>query len=194
MLDRTDLARAGGVGMGVRVTRRDGRGTPGPVRVSIDYSGFRYAHGGHFASRLHLVALPACALTTPGADGCSADDVTSLPVTNDVAAGSLTATVQADGDPDAGVTVLESGPRGKSAFLPPATGPARTGGTVYALVSGSSSDAGDYRASSLKPSGSWNVSTGPAPSSTACPYRSPHRRRVTRRPCRCRTTPSPWTP
>ncbi|MFG2355542.1 RHS repeat-associated core domain-containing protein [Streptomyces sp. NPDC048521] len=161
VLDRAQLKRTSGIGLGVQVTRRDGRGTPGPVNVSIDYSKFKYAYGGNFASRLRLVALPACALTTPKAKGCSTADPRPVPVINDVAKGTLTATVQADPDPQTEISVIQPDQRTKSTFQSSAmTTSATSGGTVYALAPGSSSDAGDYRASSLKPSGSWNVSVG----------------------------------
>ncbi|MES4890911.1 RHS repeat-associated core domain-containing protein [Streptomyces sp. NPDC096012] len=174
VLDRTQLKRTNGIGMGVQVTRRDGRGTPGPVDVSFDYSTFKYAYGGNFASRLRLVALPACALTTPKAKGCSTASPRPVPVTNNVARGTLTATVQADGDPKTVISVIQPGPQAKSAFQSPATtAAATTGGTVYALASTSSSDAGDYRASSLKPSGSWNVSVGSGAFSYDLPIQAP---------------------
>ncbi|MFF7261395.1 RHS repeat-associated core domain-containing protein [Streptomyces sp. NPDC008159] len=155
VLDHKSLAGVGGVGLGVEVTRRDGTATAGPVQVTFDYSGFKYAHGGNFASRLRLVALPACALTTPKAKGCSPGKAKPVPVTNDVADGTLTATVQADGDPTADQPALR-----ESSGLSRSTMAATSSATVYAMTSGSSSDAGDYRASSLKPSGSWSVSTG----------------------------------
>lgn len=54
--------------------------TPGPsaaaasgtgrVKVGLDYSSFSQAIGGNYASRLHLVELPACALTTPQLAKC----------------------------------------------------------------------------------------------------------------------------
>ncbi|WP_327129673.1 polymorphic toxin-type HINT domain-containing protein [Streptomyces sp. NBC_01727] len=130
------------------------------MRVTVDYSTFRYAYGGNFASRLRLVALPACALTTPKVKGCSPDHPKYVPVTNDVARNMITATVQADGDPDVGVSLIEPGGSGSSGFEASPTPAASSSGMVYALASGSSSEAGDYRATSLKPSGSWNVSTG----------------------------------
>ncbi|WP_078652672.1 RHS repeat-associated core domain-containing protein [Streptomyces sp. NRRL F-525] len=161
VLDRAQLAPAGGTGVGVRVTRRDGTGTPGPVRVAIDYSGFKDAYGGNFASRLRLVALPACTLTTPNVKGCSHDTPKSVPITNDTAKNTITATVQADGDPAARVSVIQPNGSTLSQFQSAQTLAATTdSGTVYALASGSSSDAGDYRASTLSPTGSWNVSKG----------------------------------
>ena len=60
----------------------------GKATVSVDYSAFRYAVGGGWASRLRLWQVPACALTTPDAPGCRS---TALKSTNDVAAGVVTA-------------------------------------------------------------------------------------------------------
>ncbi|MFJ4681932.1 polymorphic toxin-type HINT domain-containing protein [Streptomyces sp. NPDC088789] len=141
VLDRQEVAPAGGVGMGLQITRTDGVDAPGQVEVAIDYSGFQYAYGGDFASRLRLVRLPACALQTPSAEECTGRE--QVPVDNDTAQGTLTATVVAD--PDAGG---------------PATQLGSASASVYALTTGSSSDKGDYRASTLSPTGSWEVATG----------------------------------
>ncbi|MGW2449119.1 RHS repeat-associated core domain-containing protein [Streptomyces sp. NPDC001675] len=141
VLDRQDVAPVGGVAMGLQVSRTDGVASPGQVQVAIDYSGFKYAYGGDFASRLRLVKLPECALQTPEAEGCT--DREFVPVDNDTAKGTLTATVQAEPDSDGLSTQLVSG-----------------SSSVYALSTGSSSDKGDYRASTLSPTGSWDVATG----------------------------------
>ncbi|MGW2525033.1 RHS repeat-associated core domain-containing protein [Streptomyces sp. NPDC001617] len=42
----------------------------GRVKVGLDYGAFREAVGGNYASRLRLVELPACALTTPQLAKC----------------------------------------------------------------------------------------------------------------------------
>ncbi|MEU2065193.1 RHS repeat-associated core domain-containing protein [Streptomyces sp. NPDC013455] len=141
VLDREDVAVAGGVGLGLQVIRTDGVTSPGQVQVAIDYSGFKYAYGGDFASRLRLMKLPACALQTPEAEGCT--DRGFVPVDNDTVKGTLTATVEAEPDTDGLSTQLDSG-----------------SSSVYALSTGSSSDKGDYRASTLSPTGSWGVATG----------------------------------
>jgi RHS repeat-associated protein len=52
------------------LARADGTAAPGRVHVSFDFSGFRYAYGGSYASRLRLVELPACALTSPKVPAC----------------------------------------------------------------------------------------------------------------------------
>src|SRR5947207_193669 len=58
----------------------------GRVGVQLDYGSFRDAYGGDWAARLHLVRLPECALTTPAAAACQAEDLltTNDPVTRPV--------------------------------------------------------------------------------------------------------------
>ncbi|MGW0844988.1 RHS repeat-associated core domain-containing protein [Streptomyces sp. NPDC002787] len=170
VLDHKRLSPVGGIGLGVEVTRRDGTATAGPVQVTFDYSGFKYAYGGNFASRLRLVSLPACALTTPKAKGCSLGKAMPVPVSNNVAKGTITATVQADGDPTAERFALDTAGSDLSRSTLATTA---SSATVYALTSGSSSEAGDYRASSLKPSGSWNVSIGSGAFTYDLPMQAP---------------------
>lgn len=147
VLDRGDVAPAGGIGMGLEVTRTDGVEAPGQVQVAIDYSGFKYAYGADFASRLRLVKLPECALQTPQGQDCTGREF--IPVDNDTKSGTLTATVTAAADTNtAGVSTQLMREAGTSSS------------SVYALTTGSSSDAGDYRASTLSPTGAWEVSTG----------------------------------
>ncbi|MFF6781959.1 RHS repeat-associated core domain-containing protein [Streptomyces sp. NPDC012510] len=154
VLDRSEVEPVGGIGMGLRLTRDDEVEAPGPVRVTLDYSGFKYAHGGDFADRLRLVQMPACALTTPEREGCSPDLKQFVDTDNDVRSGTLSATVYADADPTAVSADDDSSPLSRSTYA------TATGATVLAVTSGSSSDEGDYRASTLSPSGSWDVSTG----------------------------------
>ncbi|MGW0928208.1 polymorphic toxin-type HINT domain-containing protein [Streptomyces sp. NPDC002644] len=154
VLDRQDVEPAGGIGLGLQVTRTDGADVPGPVQVDIDYSGFKYAFGGDFADRLQLVRMPACALTTPEQEGCAEREV--VPAENDTASGTLTATVTAE--PEAGLT---------------AQAVSSTSGSVYTLATGSSSDKGDYRASTLSPTGSWSVATGSGAFNYSLPVQLP---------------------
>jgi RHS repeat-associated protein len=42
----------------------------GNIRVGLDYSSFAQAYGGNYGTRLRLVRLPACALTTPQVAAC----------------------------------------------------------------------------------------------------------------------------
>jgi YD repeat-containing protein len=70
MASRQAAAAAGISGVIFSVAQPSGvRGTP-DVHVSLDYSSFAFASGGDYASRLRLVELPACALTTPDVPAC----------------------------------------------------------------------------------------------------------------------------
>ncbi|MFF5077405.1 RHS repeat-associated core domain-containing protein [Actinoplanes sp. NPDC000266] len=65
-----DQAKARRAGVhGVMFTVRGVEGS-GRVRVEVDPSAFRNAYGGAYASRLRLVRLPSCALTTPDLVEC----------------------------------------------------------------------------------------------------------------------------
>ncbi|MFF7389756.1 RHS repeat-associated core domain-containing protein [Streptomyces scabiei] len=167
VLDRSQVESVGGIGMGLRLTREDSVGDPGPVRVTLDYSGFEYAHGGDLADRLRLVQMPACALTTPEKKGCSPDLKQFVPADNDVEAGTLAATVYADADPAATTVDDDSNRLSRSTYA------AASGATVLAVTSGSSSDEGDYRATTLSPSGSWDVSTGSGAFTYSLPIQLP---------------------
>ena len=51
----------------MRVARADGAADRRHRRTSsVDYRSFATAYGADWATRLRLVSLPACALTTPG--------------------------------------------------------------------------------------------------------------------------------
>ncbi|MFJ9713415.1 RHS repeat domain-containing protein [Streptomyces sp. NPDC101234] len=106
------------------------------LRVSLDYSSFSDVYGGNFGPRLHLVTLPACALTTPAKKACR----TQTPVKgadNNAQAQTLTGTVSA--------STLKAGTP-----------------TLLAAAADSSGGGGDYGATSLSPSATWEAggSTG----------------------------------
>jgi len=101
-------AAAGTDAVVLQVSRADGDQTAGPVQVRVDYAGFARAGGGGYGSRLRLVQLPACALTTPQAAGCQ--QATVLPTVNDAQASTLTATVHAAAQGT--VLAAEAGPSG----------------------------------------------------------------------------------
>ena len=96
VLDRAATDRAGVAGLLFTVAAA----RTAPVSVELDYSAFRSAYGGDWASRLRLVRLPACVLTTPEKPACRAG--TPLPTRNAVKTGRLAAEVTAT----ASVTVL----------------------------------------------------------------------------------------
>jgi hypothetical protein len=91
-LPQDSVKKLGGTGLAVRIARVDGASQPVRAQVTLDYSAFRYAHGGGWADRLRVVRLPACALTS-AADCDRSGEI--VPAVNDVKAGTLTRPVQA---------------------------------------------------------------------------------------------------
>jgi RHS repeat-associated protein len=93
--DRATTGRVGVTGVLLSVRRADGGASAGSTTVQVDYSGFRGAYGGDWSSRLRLVRLPACALSTPDRAECRT--ATPLPTSNDTATGMLSADVEVAG-------------------------------------------------------------------------------------------------
>ncbi|WP_234334925.1 putative adhesin [Streptomyces sp. NRRL S-118] len=135
ILDRARTAKLGIEGVVLTVRRADGKADPAGLSVGLDYSGFAHAYSGNWASRLRLVQLPACALTTPEKPACRT--TTPVPSSNDTADRTLTAQVTT---PKA--TTAQA--RSASAF------------TVLAASAGTSSDQGTYEATPLSPSATWS--------------------------------------
>ncbi|HUN31222.1 MAG TPA: RHS repeat-associated core domain-containing protein [Trebonia sp.] len=141
MASRQTAAKAGISGV-VFTVAQAGAGTEGrAVHVSLDYSSFAYADGGDFASRLHLVELPACALTTPAVPSCRRQ--TPLASSDDVQHTSL------------GVNVTLPG------AAPPAGGSPGTAAASPAVLLGAttspSGSGGDYTATPLSEEGEWSA-------------------------------------
>ncbi|MEV4536212.1 RHS repeat-associated core domain-containing protein [Asanoa sp. NPDC049518] len=107
VLDRATAPAQWRDGLLMRVGNPSAAGTGGAARVSVDYSAFRHAYGGDWASRLRLWQLPECATTTPAARGCAA---TALPSTNDTRSARVTAQVPL-GSSDT-LVALAAGPSG----------------------------------------------------------------------------------
>nr|WP_158854672.1 RHS repeat-associated core domain-containing protein [Saccharothrix deserti] len=135
-------ARQAGAGK-VRVEVHDEKTSPGavvfsltdaggvkdkPLAVTFDYSSFAASFGGDYGSRLRLVSLPPCAVSTPDKAECRV----TTPVEG--AANNTTAGVLS------GTTTLTS--------AEPA---------AFAVMASNSSDVGTYGATSLAPAGSWNA-------------------------------------
>ncbi|MFE0462325.1 RHS repeat-associated core domain-containing protein [Kitasatospora sp. NPDC058965] len=147
------VAQAAGVdGLMVGVSRQDGSGATGKASVSLDYSSVAQAYGGGWASRLHLVQLPACAQTTPQLAQCQTQ--TPLATTNDPVTHQLTASVAL---PASGGS---SAPRAMSMMAAPMAATASS--TTVAAVAGSGGSQGTYAATSLSSSGSWAQSSSGA--------------------------------
>ncbi|WP_370353068.1 RHS repeat-associated core domain-containing protein [Catenulispora sp. EB89] len=105
----------------------------GALRIGVNYAGFEDAYGGNYGSRLRLVELPGCALTTPQVQACR----TATPLAgalNDVSARSVSA-------------LMPAGRVSSSPMVVAATSTAAGGD--------GGGSAGTYSATTLKPSGSW---------------------------------------
>ena len=70
VMDRAATTTAGVQGLLLAVSATDARQAQGQVPVSVDYSAFATAYGADWSSRLRLVRLPACALTSPQLTEC----------------------------------------------------------------------------------------------------------------------------
>ncbi|WP_238014582.1 polymorphic toxin-type HINT domain-containing protein [Dactylosporangium sp. AC04546] len=127
-----------------KIRRADAGGGVGRVGVSFSYKDFADAYGGDFGSRLRLVRLPDCALSTPELAGCTA--ATPIPTVNDTAADVLRADIDAS---------------------------AATSGGVFAMTAGESSSQGSYGATTLAPSSTWNVAPSSGVFNWSYPLRTP---------------------
>ncbi|WP_370128157.1 polymorphic toxin-type HINT domain-containing protein [Streptacidiphilus sp. EB103A] len=132
-------AQAAGI-HGMLFTAQSTGSAGGPVQVSVDDSTFSEAYGGNYAARLHLVQLPACALTTPQLASCQKQ----TPVSSVSAATPLTAQVSL---PDPVPTAATRTARAATASAV----------VTLAATSGASGSTGDYTATSLTPGGSWST-------------------------------------
>jgi hypothetical protein len=144
VLDRAATDKARVQGMLLRVGRTDQDPGAAAVDVTVDYRDFRTAYGGDWASRLRLVALPACALTTPERRECEG---TPLASHNDPKASTVTATV----DLTAGAAAS----------------------TVLAVAAATSGAAGSFAATSLAPSSTWSAGGNSGDFSWSYPMRVP---------------------
>lgn len=129
VLDRAAAGAAGIDGLLLRVVPVPGAGdvAAGEVELAVDYSAFTGAYGGAWASRLRLVQLPACVLTTPQRPGCRA--ASGLASANDTTTRTVSATVPVAADPGSG--------------------------SVFAVTAGGTSESGDWTATDLAAAGTW---------------------------------------
>ncbi|PYC70622.1 hypothetical protein C7C46_27345 [Streptomyces tateyamensis] len=133
-------AAAAGAPGGAITVSGDGAKPGAALRVGLDL-GRLSAVGGNFASRAQLVQLPSCALTTPQLSECQKR--TPLPSHYDAAANRLVADV-----------TVPPGPTGAARAMTATQAAAATPMTL-GVVSGTSSGAGTYSATSLNPSAGW---------------------------------------
>jgi RHS repeat-associated protein len=117
------------------------------LHVSLDYSSFAEADGGSFGSRLRLVELPACVLTTPEVPSCRRQ----TPVVS--ANNAITDQLGAD------VTIPTASAAGQNASQDgrAASGVAGSGLMVMTADTSTSGSQGDYSATPLSDAGNWTA-------------------------------------
>ncbi|MCR8575919.1 RHS repeat-associated core domain-containing protein [Streptomyces sp. Isolate_219] len=118
----------------------------GSTQIDINYAAFASAYGGDYAGRLRLMSLPTCALTTPDKAACR--HLSPQRFTNQRARQQITA---------------------------PLTFKAGTGGQkmVLALAAGTKSGAGDYKATPLAASSTWEAGGSSGSFTWSYPLRTP---------------------
>jgi hypothetical protein len=160
VLDQQTAQKAGVAGVILKVSPQGGNaGATGNVEVGVDYSAFAEAYGANYGSRLRLVQLPACALTTPELAECRTR--TPLKSANDADDRQVSATI----NPNATRFTTSSSRGGKAGatnalFTEQATTSATTAlaepaATILAATTSTDGAGGTYSATDLKPSGSW---------------------------------------
>ncbi|WP_241479697.1 RHS repeat-associated core domain-containing protein [Nocardiopsis lucentensis] len=131
VLDQETTEAAGINGLLLRVARTDTSPTVAPVALDIDYTDFAAAFGGDYASRLQITELDDCVLD----DSCGDGDTVTLDSTealdNDVQQQTLSAVVPAAPDQ----------------------------GALFAVAASAAGGNGDYGATQLSASSTWNVNT-----------------------------------
>ncbi|WP_370063782.1 RHS repeat-associated core domain-containing protein [Streptacidiphilus sp. MAP5-3] len=148
----TSQAAATAVGVHGLLMTLHTQGTGGTVGVRVDPSSFEFAYGGDYASRLHLVELPACALTAPSVAACQKQ--TPLEST---APGQLSTQVTLPTSAVGSTPVAKTGAV-SSAPMPSGATATASPLVVVAATSGVSGSSGTYSATSLSPGGTWSES------------------------------------
>ncbi|WP_051433109.1 RHS repeat-associated core domain-containing protein [Promicromonospora kroppenstedtii] len=133
------------------------RGRSSVVDLAVDTSELGFSPD--WISRARLVQLPACVLTTPGADAC--DEASELPEALDASSGDLvSARIEL---PTATPTTTDAAGRQVADSEP----------MVLALMADTSGDQGDWSATPLDPSATWDVTGNTGAFTWSYPMRTP---------------------
>ncbi|MER7467080.1 RHS repeat-associated core domain-containing protein [Streptomyces sp. NPDC097981] len=152
--------RAAGVsGALVALSGATGAGPSGKVEVGLDVSAWAKAGGANWADRARLVQLPTCALTTPGAAGCTTR--TPLASHRD-ASGRLVAEVDVPKIPAAFTRAPKTEPGGAKSASPSAPQMLAARDVAIAVETGPQGASGDFTATPLQPSASWQAGANAA--------------------------------
>ncbi|MET9622766.1 polymorphic toxin-type HINT domain-containing protein [Streptomyces sp. NPDC006464] len=153
VLNRDEARRLDIDGLVVKVT---GPATGGSTALGIDYSSFASAYGGDWAGRLQAQRLPECALTTPTAAKCRTRS--PLTYTNDREQQQLVTQIDfSRGAAASGRSVAQA-----------------SGHTMLmALTAGAASARGDYAATPLSASSSWEAGGSSGSFTWSYPIKTP---------------------
>ncbi|MGW6403949.1 RHS repeat-associated core domain-containing protein [Streptomyces sp. NPDC055134] len=154
VLDRKATKKLGIKGVALAVTGPKGGGS---AQLGFDYTKFATAYGGDWAGRLQVLKFSACALSSE----------TSTKKTKGKAK-CLTSKVLAS-DNDRGTQSLTTTPTFKSTTASAASGEAM----VLALAAGTQSGAGDYKATPLAASSTWQAGGSSGTFTWSYPLRTP---------------------
>ncbi len=148
----SEARQAGVTGVLLRLTDESAAPEPNPeVTLTVGYDEFAGSFGADWASRLQMVWLPDC----PGGGACAPQPLES---TNDLVAGTLTASVPVTPN------VAGAGVAGRGAAAP--------SGAV-AIMAGPSGGSGDWSATSLSPSSTWGHTGATGAFSWSVPITAP---------------------
>ena len=145
--DHRTAQHAGVDGMAVALRRIDHSTHAGRVSVALDYGAIRDAFGGDYATRLRLVELPACAMTTPDKAACQVQKPVAASA-NDYAKHRLVA--------DITLPAAMTDPASKEKRRTSET--SASAAVVLAATAAPAGTSGTYSATSLSPSGKWGTS------------------------------------
>ncbi|MFD9338141.1 polymorphic toxin-type HINT domain-containing protein [Streptomyces sp. NPDC060028] len=156
MKDEARTKAAGVNGALVALTDPAGNAPSGTMKVGFDVAAWAKTNGANWADRARLVQLPTCALTTPGAEGCT----TRTPVASHRdSAGRLVAEVEA---PKGAAASPSASPLLKSAPAASAPQVLAAQGVALAVEPGPAGASGDFSATPLQPSASWQAGSNAA--------------------------------
>lgn len=158
VLPKSAAEQAGLSGLLLTAARADSGTAEGKFTLDVDYSKYATAFGGDWASRLRLIAMPSCVVATPKQRSCATGKV--IPSRNDVRNRRVTAEVQIPG------ASAESRQGQSHAETESST-------AYFALAAGASGGAGDYSATSLSASSSWQVGEQTGDFTWSYPFRTP---------------------
>ncbi|MBT2471915.1 hypothetical protein J7E97_29675, partial [Streptomyces sp. ISL-66] len=154
--DEAKTRAAGVEGALVALTDAAGSAASGKVQVGFDVSAWSKTTGANWGDRARVVRLPDCALTTPGAEGCTA----RTPVASHKdASGRLVAEVDAPKGVTSTPSMLKSGGSSALSASPQMLAPQAV---ALAVEPGPSGASGDYTATPIAPSMSWQSGSNAA--------------------------------